>query len=163
LPGFAGLRIAGRLDPSRRRFAVPQDEAGREFLFFLEASLNSPHPEERSVKDRVSKDRGGPNFPSARVTVKQGAVPLRDGSPRNNRTAHPFYPGAAFAPEEWRSTMLSWALTFLVVALIAAVLGFGGIAGTAIEIAKIIFFVAIVLFLISAVVGLIQRRSAHLP
>jgi uncharacterized membrane protein YtjA (UPF0391 family) len=59
--------------------------------------------------------------------------------------------------------MLSWALTFLVVALIAAVLGFGGIAGTAIEIAKIIFFVAIVLFLISAVVGLIQRRSAHLP
>ncbi|MFD2032263.1 DUF1328 domain-containing protein [Ancylobacter dichloromethanicus] len=36
--------------------------------------------------------------------------------------------------------MLGWALTFLVVALIAAVLGFGGIAGTAIEIAKIIFF-----------------------
>ena len=49
--------------------------------------------------------------------------------------------------------MLGWALTFLVVALIAAVLGFGGIAGTAIGIAKIIFFVAIVLFLISAVVG----------
>ena len=39
-------------------------------------------------------------------------------------------------------------LTFLIVALIAAVLGFGGIAGLAIEIAKIIFFVAIVLFLI---------------
>jgi len=59
--------------------------------------------------------------------------------------------------------MLSWALTFLVIALIAAVLGFGGIAGTAIEIAKIIFFVAIVLFVISAVVGLIQRRPARLP
>ena len=44
--------------------------------------------------------------------------------------------------------MLGWALTFLVVALIAAVLGFGGIAGLSIEIAKIIFFVAIVLFLI---------------
>lgn len=53
--------------------------------------------------------------------------------------------------------MLSWAVTFLVVALIAAVLGFGGIAGTAIEIAKIIFFVAIVLFLISAVAGLMRR------
>ena len=55
--------------------------------------------------------------------------------------------------------MLGWALTFLIVALIAAILGFGGIAGTAIEIAKIIFFVAIVLFLISAVVGFSRRRS----
>ncbi|MDI4658455.1 DUF1328 domain-containing protein [Xanthobacter autotrophicus] len=56
--------------------------------------------------------------------------------------------------------MLSWAVTFLIVALIAAVLGFGGIAGTAIEIAKIIFFVAIVLFLISAVMGLMRRGRA---
>jgi uncharacterized membrane protein YtjA (UPF0391 family) len=55
--------------------------------------------------------------------------------------------------------MLGWALTFLIIALIAAVLGFGGIAGTAIEIAKIIFFVAIVLFLISAVFGLIRGRA----
>jgi len=46
--------------------------------------------------------------------------------------------------------MLGWALTFLIVALIAAVLGFGGIAGFAVEIAKIIFFVAIILFVISA-------------
>ena len=45
--------------------------------------------------------------------------------------------------------MIGWALTFLVVALVAAVLGFGGIAGTAIGIAKIIFFVAIVLFVLS--------------
>ena len=41
--------------------------------------------------------------------------------------------------------MLGWAVTFLVIALIAAVLGFGGIAGLSMEIAKIIFFVAIVL------------------
>jgi len=54
--------------------------------------------------------------------------------------------------------MISWAVTFLVIALIAAVLGFGGIAGTAIEIAKIIFYVAIVLFLISAVMGLLRGR-----
>src|SRR4051812_50140478 len=59
--------------------------------------------------------------------------------------------------------MLGWALTFLVVALIAAVLGFGGIAGLSIEIAKIIFFVAIVLFLISAVIGLGRGRSTTLP
>ncbi len=59
--------------------------------------------------------------------------------------------------------MLGWALTFLIIALIAAVLGFGGIAGFAVEIAKIIFFVAIVLFLISAIVGLVRGRSPTLP
>jgi uncharacterized membrane protein YtjA (UPF0391 family) len=59
--------------------------------------------------------------------------------------------------------MIGWAVTFLIVALIAAVLGFGGIAGTAIEIAKIIFFVAIVLFLISAVVALVRGRSPRVP
>ena len=59
--------------------------------------------------------------------------------------------------------MLSWAVTFLIVALVAAVLGFGGIAGTAIEIAKIVFFVAIILFAISAVVGLVRGRSPTLP
>ena len=53
--------------------------------------------------------------------------------------------------------MLSWVVTFLVVALIAGILGFGGVAGASIEIAKIIFFVAIILFLVSAVVGLARR------
>ena len=59
--------------------------------------------------------------------------------------------------------MLGWALTFLVIALIAAVLGFGGIAGFAVEIAKIIFFVAIILFMISAVFALIRGRSPTVP
>jgi uncharacterized membrane protein YtjA (UPF0391 family) len=58
-----------------------------------------------------------------------------------------------------RAIMLGWALTFLIVALIAAVLGFGGIAGLSVEIAKIIFFVAVVLFLISALVGLFRGRT----
>jgi uncharacterized membrane protein YtjA (UPF0391 family) len=59
--------------------------------------------------------------------------------------------------------MLGWALTFLVIALIAALLGFGGIAGFAVEIAKIIFFVAIILFVISAVFALIRGRSPTVP
>lgn len=59
-------------------------------------------------------------------------------------------------------TMLGWAITFLVVALVAALFGFGGIAGTAVEAAKLIFFVAIVLFAISAVVGLMRGRSPTL-
>jgi uncharacterized membrane protein YtjA (UPF0391 family) len=61
------------------------------------------------------------------------------------------------------NAMLGWALTFLVVALIAAVLGFGGIAGFAVEIAKIIFFVAIILFVISAIFGLMRGRSPTVP
>lgn len=49
--------------------------------------------------------------------------------------------------------MLSWALTFLIVALIAGVLGFTGIAGTAASIAKILFLVFLVLFIVSLIVG----------
>jgi uncharacterized membrane protein YtjA (UPF0391 family) len=55
--------------------------------------------------------------------------------------------------------MLSWVVTFLVIALIAGILGFGGIAGASVEIAKIIFFIAVVLFLVSAVVGLARGRT----
>jgi uncharacterized membrane protein YtjA (UPF0391 family) len=55
--------------------------------------------------------------------------------------------------------MLGWAVTFLIVALVAAVLGFGGIAAFAVDIAKIVFFVAIVLFVVSAVIALIRGRS----
>ena len=55
--------------------------------------------------------------------------------------------------------MFSWVVAFLIVALIAGILGFGGIAGASIEIAKAIFFIAVVLFLISAVVGLARGRS----
>jgi len=58
--------------------------------------------------------------------------------------------------------MLGWAVTFLVVALVAALFGFGGIAGTAVEAAKLIFFVAVVQFAISAVVGLMRGRSPTL-
>jgi uncharacterized membrane protein YtjA (UPF0391 family) len=56
--------------------------------------------------------------------------------------------------------MLGWVLTFLVVALIAGVLGFGGIAGASIEIAKVIFFIAVVLFLISVLFGAFRGRSS---
>jgi uncharacterized membrane protein YtjA (UPF0391 family) len=54
--------------------------------------------------------------------------------------------------------MLNLVVTLLIIALIAAVLGFGGIASAAVEIAKIVFFVAIVLFLIAAIFGAIGGR-----
>jgi uncharacterized membrane protein YtjA (UPF0391 family) len=49
--------------------------------------------------------------------------------------------------------MLSLVVTLLIIALIAGILGFGGIAGAAVGIAKIVFFVALVLFLISLLAG----------
>ncbi|NNC82944.1 MAG: DUF1328 domain-containing protein [Flavobacteriales bacterium] len=53
--------------------------------------------------------------------------------------------------------MLRWTLTFVVVALIAAILGFGGIAAGAASIAKIIFFVALVLIAVNLVRGLLSK------
>ena len=55
--------------------------------------------------------------------------------------------------------MLGWALTFLVVALIAGVLGFTTIAGTAIGVAKILFFIFLVLFLVSLVMNMMRGRK----
>ena len=51
--------------------------------------------------------------------------------------------------------MLNWAATFFIIAIVAALLGFTSIAGSAIEIAKILFFV----FLIGAVVMFIMGRK----
>ena len=50
-------------------------------------------------------------------------------------------------------SMLSWAMIFLITALIAAILGFGGMAGGAIGLAKGIFFISIVLFMIACLMG----------
>ena len=53
--------------------------------------------------------------------------------------------------------MLSWAITFLIIALVAAALGFGGLAGTAMSAAQIVFYVAIVLLVISLIGGIVRR------
>jgi uncharacterized membrane protein YtjA (UPF0391 family) len=53
--------------------------------------------------------------------------------------------------------MIGWAATFLVLALIAAILGFSGIAGVAIQIAWILFLVGLVLGLLSI---LLRRRGS---
>ena len=55
------------------------------------------------------------------------------------------------------SNLLHWAVIFLVIALVAAVLGFGGVAGTAMAGAKILFWVAIVFALIALVFGAVRR------
>ena len=49
--------------------------------------------------------------------------------------------------------MLNWAVTFFVIAIVAAVLGFTNIAGSAIDIAKILFLVFLVLAVVSFIFG----------
>lgn len=54
--------------------------------------------------------------------------------------------------------MLGWAVLFLVIALVAAALGFGGIAAVSVEIAQLVFWIFIVLFVISLIYSLVSGR-----
>lgn len=53
--------------------------------------------------------------------------------------------------------LLYWAVVFLVIAVVAAVLGFGSVAGAASQGAYLLFWVAIILFVVSLVAGLLRR------
>lgn len=54
--------------------------------------------------------------------------------------------------------MLYWALLFLVIALIAGLFGFGGIASPATGMAQIMFVIALVLFVVSLFAGFVRRN-----
>jgi uncharacterized membrane protein YtjA (UPF0391 family) len=102
--------------------------------------------------------------------------PVRDGFVPAEARFSPFHPqepllsrsigqpvmrarsGAARFEQAEVRIMLGWVVTFLLIALIAGVLGFGGVAGASIEIAKIIFVIALILFLISAIFGIVRSR-----
>jgi uncharacterized membrane protein YtjA (UPF0391 family) len=108
--------------------------------------------------------RGSPDFGSARSILFRRAranfrisrpgtiIPVSDWFSRRGASG-------VGANQIEGSDMLGWVVTFLIVALIAGILGFGGVAGASIEIAKIIFFIAVVLFLVSAVVGVARGRN----
>jgi uncharacterized membrane protein YtjA (UPF0391 family) len=59
--------------------------------------------------------------------------------------------------------MLRWAITFLILALVAGLLGFGGVAVISIEIARMLFGVFIFLFLIAVIIHLIQGKAPPMP
>jgi uncharacterized membrane protein YtjA (UPF0391 family) len=54
---------------------------------------------------------------------------------------------------QWRIVMIYWAAVFLVIGLVAGLLGFAGIAGTAVNIAWILFVVGLILALVFFVLG----------
>jgi len=53
--------------------------------------------------------------------------------------------------------MIRWALTFFIIALVAALFGFGGIAVAAAGMAKILFFIFVILSLVALLGGLMRR------
>ncbi len=55
--------------------------------------------------------------------------------------------------------MLKWAVIFLVVGLILGAMGFGGVGGAFVGIAKILFFVAIAIFVIFLVLGIMAAKK----
>jgi uncharacterized membrane protein YtjA (UPF0391 family) len=59
--------------------------------------------------------------------------------------------------------MLSWAITFFIVAIVAALFGFGGIASGAVEIAKVLFFLFLIAFVVSLILHLRGRGRGPGP
>jgi uncharacterized membrane protein YtjA (UPF0391 family) len=62
------------------------------------------------------------------------------------------------SPLTWSFAMLHYAVVFFVIAVIAALFGFGGIAAGAVGIAKILFFVFVVLAIVSLLFGTLRKR-----
>ena len=84
------------------------------------------------------------------VTLKYARTYVRpSGTMRDDISTGENIPGN----KERTIIMFSWALTFLIIALVAAVLGFGGVAGTAAGIAKFIFVLAVILLIVSLLTG----------
>jgi uncharacterized membrane protein YtjA (UPF0391 family) len=58
------------------------------------------------------------------------------------------------AVEDWRMTLLKWALIFLVISIIAGILGFTGVSAASADIARVLFYIFVVIFLILLILGL---------
>src|SRR5579872_2510391 len=132
---------------------------------------------------RSSGKAAGPAFLAMVLPVEEdrAALSLRRAFPESERILPPV-PHGAFdrgVPRQDAPTgrggprlagehrkeriMLGWALTFLLIALVAAVFGFGGIAGTAAGIAKVLFAIFLILFFVSLIANVGSRRGPVAP
>jgi uncharacterized membrane protein YtjA (UPF0391 family) len=75
-----------------------------------------------------------------------------------NEHSLPAFVAQVYDEEIKMGNLINWAIIFLIVALVAGLFGFGGLAGTAMGGAKMLFWVAIILFLVSAIAGFMRRR-----
>lgn len=56
--------------------------------------------------------------------------------------------------------MLRWAMGFLILALVAALFGFGGLATASVGIAQVLFYLFLLVFLVTLVLGLVSGRRS---
>jgi uncharacterized membrane protein YtjA (UPF0391 family) len=56
--------------------------------------------------------------------------------------------------------MLQWALAFLILTLVAAFFGFAGVAAASAGVAKILFYVFVIIFAVTLLAGLLESRRA---
>jgi uncharacterized membrane protein YtjA (UPF0391 family) len=86
-------------------------------------------------------------------------ISLAGKNPVKARCAHNEPPFFTFTPaiHRWEAPMLRYAVIFFIIAIIAAVFGFGGIAAGATEIAKVLFFIFVVIFLVTLLMGVMRR------
>lgn len=59
--------------------------------------------------------------------------------------------------------MIGWAITFFLLAIVAAMFGFGGLAGTFASIAQLFTILFVVLFVASLIYGVVTGRDTHHP
>jgi uncharacterized membrane protein YtjA (UPF0391 family) len=62
-----------------------------------------------------------------------------------------------------RCLVLRWALAFFIISIIAAAFGFGGIASGASDVARVFFFLFVVVFLVTLIWGLLAGRKPGAP
>jgi uncharacterized membrane protein YtjA (UPF0391 family) len=140
--------LAGREPPSLSAARLSKVSTPRKaHLTAPPAAVHPVPPCRRAVVAWPSIHRPLTRDSSARTTLLLGAVARPQTRPDTT-------------PDLEEIAMLYWALVFLVVALVAALLGFGGIAAGAATIAKVLFIIFLVLFLISLVLGLSRRGPA---
>jgi uncharacterized membrane protein YtjA (UPF0391 family) len=129
------LRVAGR---ERRAFRT----MGRAGSCVLPVpSPTAPPRRARRAARKSAKNR--PLSTRRRIAAVWHATCVLSGRHANGGLSFP----------HWRNPMLYYAVIFLVIALVAGVLGFGGIAGASVGIAKILFFVFLILFVVSLIMG----------
>jgi uncharacterized membrane protein YtjA (UPF0391 family) len=108
----------------------------------------------------ADKPQADPGLPLVRPGLGTPIALFR--SPANNPSKHTVpttsrrFPFQSSNPSVG-GPMLRYAAIFFIIAIIAAVFGFGGIAAGATEIAKVLFFIFVVIFLVTLLMGVMRR------
>jgi uncharacterized membrane protein YtjA (UPF0391 family) len=98
-------------------------------------------PPAHATQTESQEDRAGGNSPIQEVAGQINKVSIR----------------VAFRLERSGGSMLRWAVIFLVVAIVAGIFGFAGLMVAAAGIAKLLFYLFLILFLVSLIAGLARR------